>query len=65
MWSKAFSSETIMKRKAEANKIRNRLVLYFNKVYNRQSQLSRQDQVKKWRQLPEVNQLLDILKKTS
>ena len=47
-----------MKRKAVANKIVNGLALYFNnKVYNRQSELSRQQQVKKWRQLPEVNQL--------
>ena len=48
-----------------ANKIRNGLALYFSNVYNRQSQLSRQEQVEQWRQLPEVNQLLDILKKTS
>ena len=54
-----------MERKAVANKIRNGLALYFNNVYNRKSQLSRQERVKQWRQLPEVNQLLDILKKTS
>ena len=65
MWSKAFGSENIMERKAVANKIRNGLALYFNNVYNRQSKFSRQEQVKQWRQLPEVNQLLDILKKTS
>ena len=65
MWSKAFGSENIMERKAVANKIRNGLALYFNNVYNRQSQLSRRERVKQWRQLPEVNQLLDILKKTS
>ena len=65
MWSKAFGSENIMERKSVANKIRNGLALYFNNVYNRQSQLSRREQVKQWRQLPEVNQLLDILKKTS
>ena len=46
MWSKAFGSENIMERKAVANKIRNGLALYFNNVYNRQSQLSRQEQVK-------------------
>ena len=51
--------------KAVANKIRNGLALYFNKVHNRQSQLSRRGRVKQWRQLPEVNQQLDILKKTS
>ena len=65
LWSKAFHSENIMERKAVANKIRNGLALYFNNVYNRQSQLSRRERVKQWRQLPEVNQLLDILKKTS
>ena len=41
MWSKAFGSENIMERKSVANKIRNRLALYFNNVYNRQSQVSR------------------------
>ena len=45
MWSKAFGSEN-MERKVVANKIRNGLALYFNNVYNRQSQLSRQKQVK-------------------
>ena len=67
MWSKAFGSENIMESltKSVANKIRNGLALYFNNVYNRKSQLSRQERVKQWRQLPEVNQLLDILKKTS
>ena len=65
MWSKAFGSENIIKKKAVANKFRNGLALYFKKVYNRQSQLSRRDQVKQWRQWPEVNQLLDILKKIS
>ena len=65
MWSKAFGSENIMERKAVANKIRNGLALYFNNVYNRQSQLSRRERVKQWRHLPEVNQLLDILKKTN
>ena len=34
------------------------------KVYNRRSQLTKQEQVKLWRQLPKVKQLLDILKKT-
>ena len=63
MWSKAFGSENIMERKAVVNKIRNVLALYFKKVL---SQLSRV-QVKQWRQLqvPEVHQLLEILKKTS
>ena len=63
MWSKAFGSENIMERKAVVNKIRNVLALYFKKVLN---QLSRV-QVKQWRQLqvPEVHQLLEILKKTS
>ena len=65
MWSKAFGREKIMGRKSVANKIRNGLALYFNKVYNRQSQLSSLEQVKQWRQLSEVNQLLDILKRTS
>ena len=65
MQSKAFRRENIMERKAVANKIRNGLTLYFNNVYNRQSQLSRRERVKQWRQLPEVNQLLVILKKTS
>ena len=65
MWSKAFGSENIMGRKSVTNKIRNELALYFNKVYNRQSQLSRLEQVKQWRQLSKVNQLLDILKRTS
>ena len=45
-------------KKAVANKIRNGLALYFNNVYNRQSQLSRWEQVKQSRQLPEINQLL-------
>ena len=63
MWSKAFGKENIMERKAVVNKIRNVLALYFKKVL---SQLSRV-QVKQWRQLqvPEVHQLLEILKKTS
>ena len=65
MQSKAFCRENIMERKSVANKIRNGLALYFNNVYNRQSQLSRRERVKQWRQLPEVNQLLVILKKTS
>ena len=65
MWSKTFGSENIMGRKSVTNKIRNGLALYFNKVYNRQSQLSRLEQVKQWRQLSKVNQLLDILKRTS
>ena len=65
MWSKAFGSENIMERKAVAKKIRNGLAPSFNKVYNRQSQLSRREQVKQWRQLPEVNQQLDTLKETS
>ena len=43
IWSKAFGSEKIMERKAVANNIRNGLALYFNNVYNRQSQLSRQE----------------------
>ena len=63
LWSKAFRSENIMERTAVANKIRNGFALYFNNVYNRQSQ--EQEWLKKWRQLPEVNQPLDILKKTS
>ena len=65
MWSKAFGNENIMEIKAVVNKMRNGLALYFNKVYNRKSQLSRWEWVKQWRQLPEINQLLDILKKTS
>ena len=44
MWSKAFGSENIMERKSVANKIRNRSALYFNNVYNRQSQVSRRKQ---------------------
>ena len=52
-----------MERTAVANKIRNGFALCFNNVYNRQSQ--EQEWLKKWRQLPEVNQPLDILKKTS
>ena len=43
MWSKAFGSENITQRKAVANKIRNGLALYFNNIYNRQSQLSRRE----------------------
>ena len=35
-----------MERKAVANKMRNALALYFNNIYNRQSQLSRQECVK-------------------
>ena len=48
-----------------ANKARYELAL-FNKLYNRHSQLSRLEGVKQWRHLPGVNlnQLLDILKKT-
>ena len=42
MLSKAFGNEN-MERKVVANKIRNGLALYFNNVYNRQSQLSRQE----------------------
>ena len=63
MRSKAFGSENIIERKAVANKIRNVLALCFKNVL---SQLSRQ-RVKQWRQLqvPEVQQLLEILKKTS
>ena len=45
MWSEAFGSEN-MERKVVANKISNGLAMYFNNVYNRQSQLSRQEQVK-------------------
>ena len=55
MWSKAFGNENIIERKAVAKKIGNVFALYFNNVYNRQSQLSRQERVKQWRQLPEVN----------
>ena len=65
MWSKAFGSENIMKRKAVAHKIRNGLAWNFNQVYNRKSQLTKREQVKLWRQLPKVKRLLDILKKTS
>ena len=63
MWSKAFGSENIIERKAVANKIRNVLALCFKNVL---SQLSR-ERVKQWWQLqvPEVQQLLEILKKTS
>ena len=63
MRSKAFGSENIIERKAVANKIRNVLALCFKNVL---SQLSR-ERVKQWRQLqvPEVQQLLEILKKTS
>ena len=43
MWSKAFGSENIMKKKPVANKIRNGLALYFNDIYNRQIQLSRRE----------------------
>ena len=32
MWSKAFGSEHILERKAVANKVRNALAVYFNKV---------------------------------
>ena len=66
MWSKDFGCGNIMERKDVANKIRNVLALYFKNIYNRESQLSRQ-QVKQWRQLqvPEEHQLLDIMKITS
>ena len=64
MWSKAFGSENIMERKALANK--SEMDWHCISVtFITDSQLSRREQVKQWRQLPEVNQLLDILKKIS
>ena len=64
MWSKTFGSENIMGRKSVTNKIRNGQHCISIKFII-DSQLSRLEQVKQWRQLSKVNQLLDILKRTS
>ena len=66
IWVKAFGLENVAPRITVVKKIRSGLESHFNSVLCKgRSTLSKRERLRQWRESPNVNCLLDILKTTS
>ena len=65
LWVKAFGEEDVMSRKTAGRAIRAALEVYFKEVSCNHSKSTHRELVNRWRKLPSVNTLLDLLKKSS
>lgn len=65
LWEKAFGTEHVMSRKTITRKLRDALQVYFNEVSSSHLKLSSRELINRWRRLPNVNMLWDLLKVSS